>query len=94
MSKLLRIFFIVKSCIRETLNLLTDADSSTDTKTASVFLFNFSLFILFYIFCGDGVTKFLSFLVSKFPSFKFSKWEGKRGTNERPGNCSCDLRAN
>ena len=68
----------VKSCTQETLNLLTDADDSTDTKT----VFN-SIF-----FWGMG---FSSFQVFKFPSFQVSKFPIGRGRGREGGGSMIDL---
>ena len=48
-------------------------------------------------FMSLKVPEFPSLQVSKFLSFQVFKWDGAREegrTNERPGNWSCDLRAN
>ena len=73
---------VKKIRIHETLNLSTDADSSSGPILKQFF------FINIYFFWGGGglefpilsVTKFLSYRVTKFLSFQVSKWEwGREG---------------
>ena len=65
-------YYFSKYRIRETLNLLTNADSSTDTKRKNFFLLFLKIFFFSCFFwVGElRVSEFPSFWVTKFPSFQ------------------------
>ena len=101
---------IEKSRIQETLNLWTHAYKQKYEYFFSYFFclhifsfLNLNIIKIFFFEGGLGLLSFrvsglLSFRVSKLPGFQVSKFrsgsDGGTGTNERPGNWSCDLRAN